>query len=510
MAQSYIIGIDIGTQGTKAALFTESGESVAEAFQSSKLEQSAGGVVTEDPEEQLGAACRAIAECAEKLPADGEVAAIGIDGQMAGILAVGDDGMHVTPYDSWLDTRCAPYIDYMRREVGNTVLEKAGAAPSFNHGPKVLWWKHEHPDIFKQIRAFVQPGSYVAMRLCGLGGDQAYIDRTYLHFSGFADNRHSRWDPELCSHFGVPMEKLPHIRNPEERIGSLTPEMGERCGLSSGVPVVAGCGDTAASFLSSGATEGGVCVDVAGTASVFAATTTEFRPDTASGVLGVGQSAIEGLWHPFAYINGGGMNLEWFRKEFTGAGIRGDADQIDFDQLNALAERATPQGVFPLFVPHLAGRVMPPQPKLRGAFVGLEWEHGAGELYRAMLEGVALEYGIYQKALTTLDPNFTIDELRITGGGEKSELWNRIKATVLGTQIRQVIGSKGAPMGAAMVAAYGVGIVSSLPEVPKRWLTFGDSFGSIPELEEIYRKKLGAYQRLIDALNSYSEEEANE
>jgi xylulokinase len=223
----------------------------------------------------------------------------------------------------------------------------------------------------------------------------------------------------------------------------------------------------------------------------------------------VGQSAIEGLWHPFAYINGGGMNLEWFRSELTGSRLRDEAQHAGFDELNALAAQAPPTGIYPLFVPHLAGRVMPPQPTLRGAFVGLEWEQGTGALYRAMLEGVALEYGIYQKALNALDPGYRIEELRVTGGGEKSELWNRIKATVLGTPVRQVLGSGGAPMGSAMVAAYGIGLFSELPEAPRTWLDFGSSYEAFGELADLYRKKLDAYEQLLDTLNGFSREIAD-
>ena len=131
--------------------------------------------------------CNTINTCVERANIDPkDLAGIGIDGQMAGILGVGEYGRNVTRYDSWLDTRCAPYITEMEQEAGQEILSKAGGPPSFNHGPKILWWKHEHPDVFKRIRAFVQPGGYAVMRLCGLDGSAAFIDRSYLHFSGFA------------------------------------------------------------------------------------------------------------------------------------------------------------------------------------------------------------------------------------------------------------------------------------------------------------------------------------
>jgi xylulokinase len=129
----------------------------------------------------------------------------------------------------------------------------------------------------------------------------------------------------LCARFGVSVDKFPRIVEPSERVGRLTAEFAKDCGLPAGTPVIAGCGDTAASFLSCGATAPGICVDVAGTASVFAATTDSFAPDIHSGTLGYGRSVTPGLWHPYAYVNGGGMNLEWFRRELGGPAATFDA-----------------------------------------------------------------------------------------------------------------------------------------------------------------------------------------
>jgi xylulokinase len=102
------------------------------------------------------------------------VAAIGIAGQMAGVIGLGADGRAVTPYDSWLDTRCGAQITRMRTEAGDAVLRATGNAPSFNHGPKILWWQSERPTDYAQIAKFVQPGGYVALRLCGLARTRRY------------------------------------------------------------------------------------------------------------------------------------------------------------------------------------------------------------------------------------------------------------------------------------------------------------------------------------------------
>lgn len=501
MTGQYLLGIDIGTQGTKTALFAAEGECLAEAFQKSELYQPSPGVVEENPETQVQSVCETIKECVAKSKVAPEtIAGIGIDGQMAGIIGVGKDGRNITPYDSWLDTRCAPYIRQMQQEAGEEVLCKAGAPPSFNHSPKILWWQSEHPDIFKSIRAFVQPGGYAAMRLCGLDGSAAFIDKSYLHFSGFADNQQNRWDETLCRRFGVEPEKLPRIVDSHSVVGELIPAMAEKCGLRAGIPVVAGCGDTAASFLSCGATQAGICVDVAGTASVFATTTTTFQADLIHQTLGCGQSATPGLWHPYAYINGGGMNLEWFRKEVA---------KCSFDDLDRSVAAFEPAQDDPFFIPHLGGRVCPGQPYLRGAWLGLTWHHTVGHLYKAVLEGVALEYGVYMQILRTLYSHFEPTEIRITGGGEKSIVWNRIKADTLGIPVVQIQRKEGAPLGSALLAGFGVGLFTDLTETAQRWITKGNTTSPNPKRFGFYQQRITRYADFMETINKVSEMQSN-
>jgi xylulokinase len=499
-----LIGVDIGTQGTKAALFAEEGACLASAFRKSSLRQPGLGVVEEDPERQFTTVCQTIRECVAKARIDpASLAAIAIDGQMAGVIGVDKDGRNVTPYDSWLDTRCTPYIAAMNKLAADEIVAKAGGPASFNHGPKILWWMHEHRSVFRSIKAFVQPGGYAAMRLCGLDAKRAFIDRTYLHFSGFADNQAGCWDEALCRRFGLDPEKLPRIVAPHEIIGGLTATMARRCGLGAGVPVVAGCGDTAASFLACGATREGICVDVAGTASVFAATTRRFRPDQRHKVLSCGQAATPGLWHPYAYINGGGMNLEWFRKQVVGSGATAGRT-IELTDLDRAAGSVAPTEDLPLFVPHLGGRVSPSWPELRGAWVGLTWAHTAAHLWRALLEGVALEYAIYRKVLLGLHAGLRLTEVRVTGGGEKSALWNRIKADALGTPVAQITRTEGAPLGAALLAGYGIGLIEDLDMTARKWVEVGTIFPPDRRRIEHYESRLRRYQSLLETLNNWS------
>jgi xylulokinase len=244
----------------------------------------------------------------------------------------------------------------------------------------------------------------------------------------------------------------------------------------------------------------GIGVDVAGTASVCAATTDSFRPDVKHRMLGCGRSAVPGLWHPYAYINGGGMNLEWFRREIASGGALRTNGMVTFEQLNKLAAQIRPKADGPMFLPHLGGRACPSEPHLRGAWIGLNWTHTQADLYRAALEAVALEYSGYQSVLNSLYPQFRLTELRVTGGGESSDLWNSIKADVLATTVRRIDQSEGAPRGAAMVAGWGVGVLKGLPDATKLWVVPGAKTSPNRSLKRHYAARSASYQSLLKSL----------
>jgi xylulokinase len=502
-----VLGIDIGTQGTKAALFSEEGACLASAFKKSKLLQPQPGSVEENPEDQIAAVCQTIRSCLRQARIDAaSVRGLGIAGQMAGIIGIDKKGLHITPYDSWLDTRCAPQIEEMAKAAGAQIIRKTGGPPSFNHGPKILWWMKRQPRAYKKIHGFVQPAGYAVMRLCGMSGASAFIDKTYLHFSGFADNARARWDSNLCSQFELDPAKLPRIVDSHHIAGELIPSMARRCGLRPGAPVIFGCGDSAASFLACGATRPGISVDVAGTAAVFAATTQCFRPDLESQTLCCAQAATPGLWHPYAYINGGGLNLEWFRTQVCASKNKRKPMERSLADLDQAAMAISPNDQAPMFIPHLGGRVSPGWPRLRGSWANLHWQHTSADLYRAMLEAVPLEYRIYQQVVHFLHPDLLpITELRVTGGGEKSLLWNQLKADILQLPVMQVTRPEGAALGAGLLAGFGVGLLPDLDAAARRWIRPGRTSRPNPKLAPYYEKRFERYRELLTLLNQWSQ-----
>ena len=255
----------------------------------------------------------------------------------------------------------------MKEKAGDLLVQTTGAPPSYTHGPKILWWKHERPEVYAQIAKFVVPSAYVVGRLVGLTGDEAYQDYTYLHFSGFADARNTKWSAELMDLFKVTPDKLPRIVVPWQVMGGLTQSMATLCGLPSGTPVVAGCGDSAATSLGAGITRPGQLFDVAGTASIFSCCVDRYAPDVTNKTLLYARSGA-GPLEPMAYQRGG-MCLKWFRTT---------SPEQDYRQRSEASEREPGSGDL-IFLPISAG-VAPNDPYVRGTWIGLTWSHTRGTL----------------------------------------------------------------------------------------------------------------------------------
>ena len=207
-----LLGIDIGTTGTKAALFNRGGELLGQGLEPSRLIQIRPGVVEQDLGEIYEETAQAVRRCLSTTSEDPkDVAAISIDGQMAGICGIDEDWNPVTPYDSWLDTQSEPFVRMMMHLAGDRIIQLSGGPASFNHGPKILWWKNERPDRYQRISKFVMPSVYVAGKMAGLKSEEAWIDYTYLHFSCLSDLMEKQWSKELCALFDIDLRKLPRI-----------------------------------------------------------------------------------------------------------------------------------------------------------------------------------------------------------------------------------------------------------------------------------------------------------
>jgi xylulokinase len=408
-------------------------------------------------------AAQAVRSCLSSSNADpGSIAALAFDSQMAGLGAIDADFRPCVMFDSWLDMRCRPYIEALNANHRQRIIELTGCAPTCAHGPKMLWWQHERPSEYRRIAKFVMPVCYVAGRMAGLMVDEAFIDHTFLHFTGCIDAQSGAWSTELCETLGTDSRRMPKIVEPWSVIG----EVGERAardfGIPAGTPIAAGSGDTAAGALGAGVVRAGMMLDTAGTASVLAACTGRYCADARYGALLTMRAAVPGLWMPLAYIGGGGMALPWFRESLLHAAGPQESEAPDYDQMFAEAE-SVPAGCDGLmFSPHLGGRVCPAGPRLRGAWVGFTWSHTRAHFIRSIAECIAYEYAWYLRIIRELLPGSHFSEARVIGGGARSAIWNRIKADILNVTYRRVSRSESATWGSALIAGKSVGLIGDL------------------------------------------------
>ena len=508
MQKKYLIGVDLGTSGTKAALYQIDGKLISEASVEVPLFYPTPGVVEQENEDFYTSAAQTVRKCVESSGVDPHaIAAIAFDSQMAGVGLLGEDFKPVARFDSWLDMRCQPYIEWMDKEAGDRITQLTGCPPTCDHGPKMLWWKHEQPEIYQRTAKFVMPGSYVAGKIAGLSIDQAFIDHTYIHFSGFSDAQSEAWSDELCDRFGLDQEKLPRIIDSCTIIGEVREGSARDFGLASGTLIAAGAGDTAANALGAGIVNPGMLFDVAGTAAVLAGCTNKFVADTNNRALITMRSVIHGLWNPLAYIGGGGIALRWYRDQFYNR-ARGQSlpitDEDLYPHMIAQIETVAPgsEGLF--FSPHLGGRICPSSPDMRGAWLGVSWSHTQAHFTRSILESIAYEYAYYLKILQESLPELVLVEARVVGGGARSEVWNQIKADVLNVPYQRLKGNEFGAWGAAMIAGKAAGLIDNLASHAEQTaILSGTPFHPSPEKHAIYAPLIEKYIMLEETLNRF-------
>jgi xylulokinase len=212
--------------------------------------------------------------------------------------------------------------------------------------------------------------------------------------------------------------------------------------------------------------------DTAGTAAVLAGCTDTFMADEKHRALLTMRSVIPGLWHPLAYVAGGGEALRWFRDTFyaarAGAPRNETAEERTqglYERLLALAETAPAGSDGLFFSPHLGGRICPAAPEMRGAWVGFSWGHTQAHFFRAILESVAYEYAFYLRILREAIPGLALTETRAIGGGARGALWNQIKADVLNVPYQRLQRAEFGSWGSAMIAGKAAGIFDDLAAV---------------------------------------------
>lgn len=486
---SYFLGIDASTTATKALLIDQDGQVIGVASTGYAYETPKPLWSEQSPDLWWQGACSSIKQLLNTTQvAPGEIAGVGLTGQMHGLVLLDAHGQVLRPAILWNDQRTAAQCDEMRAVIGKEALIQItgnDALTGFT-APKILWVRDEEPELFAKAAHVLLPKDYVRYKLTGdFATDKAGGAGTILF-----DIKTRTWSQEVLEALGLPREWFPPTFEGPEVTGTLSREAAQATGLAAGTPVVGGGGDQAAQAVGVGAVEAGIIAVTLGTSGVVFATTPSplVEPE---GRLHAFCHAVPGHWHFMGVMLSAAGSLQWYRDTF----FPGE----DFDSLVSQAMEAPAGSEGLLFLPYLTGERTPhPDPLARGAWVGLTVRHRKPHLTRAVLEGVAFglkdSFSLIQQAGLG-----EIKQVRISGGGAKSKLWRQIIADVLEAELVTVNTTEGAAYGAALLASVGAGVFSSVREACQTAVRVTDRV--LPgAAAQIYRKLYPHYQALYPAL----------
>ena len=488
-----VLSLDLGTQGTKAALVRLDGSLIDSAFSRNRFYDGPGGAILLDADALLDGVAEATATLLARNP-DAEILGVGTVGMMAGIVGIDKNWTPVTHYDSGLDKRCETAVARMQAIGNDETVAICGSPIIVAQGAKLCWWMTEQPEAFARAAKFVPASTFVCGAMAGLRADEAYIDVTHIHLTCLADTAHGVWSERLLRLFGFPREKLPEIVSPCQIIGHVTPAWSARTGLRAGTAIIAGCGDTAASALGAGLVRDGTILDVAGTASCLLACTSEYRPDVERKILIQQRSVLPGLWNPFGFVLGG-QTLSWYLEQ-----VRPDGG---FAALAAKTRSVTTDGLY--FVPFFAGRVCPSDARFSGSWLGLKFYHAPEHLFKSIMESIAYEYRFYLERLCALYPAFRVRQILTSAGGSRSPEFNQIKADVLAAPVTPILQTDSTHVAAALMTGHALGVYGDLAAAAE-CLTRASCAAPVPPdpaSSTAYRARYDAYQNIIALLEQF-------
>ena len=489
---SLFLGIDVSTTGSKALLVNRNGDIVGSATTPHQVSTPHPLWSEQEPEEWWQAVSASIRQALLGAKVSGEaVAAIGLTGQMHGLVLLDEQKHTLRPAILWNDQRCAAECDEIRTRIGSQrLIQITGneALTGFT-APKILWVKNHEPEIFARARHILLPKDFIRLKLtAALGMDKADGSGTMLF-----DLKNRNWSAEVLDALGIPSEWLPPTFEGPEVTGEVRAQAAETTGLRIGTPVVAGGGDQAAQAVGVGAIRPGIVALTLGTSGVVFASTDSclIEPE---GRLHSFCHALPNRWHLMGVMLSAAGSLQWYRDTF--------APDVSFDELMSEAAVAPPGSEGLIFLPYLSGERTPyPDPLARGAWVGLTLRHKRGHLTRSVLEGVA--FGLKDSfALIQGAGLGAIEQVRVSGGGAKSALWREILADVLGAELVTVNTTEGAAYGAAILAGVGCGAWPDVETACSNLIRIVERVSPDQERTALYGRAHVQYKELYPALRS--------
>jgi xylulokinase len=466
----FVIGCDVGSQGTNAGLYDERGRLAGSRYAPHVLSYPHPGWAEQDPLEWPRAVMDTVGALVRTVEDARSIVALCFASQLDGLVACDAAGRPVRPAMIWMDRRADSQAHHLAEKISREDFYRlSGANLDSSHAVfKALWIRDEDPDAFEAARRFMPPGSFVLEQVTG----EFAVDYSNASSLALLDPRTRKWSSELLDVTGLKEEWLPRLAPATEQVGKISDDFAVATGLAGGTVVAVGCGDEMAATLGAGVFEPGEVCDVVGTAEPVCAASDSPKEDP-SMLVECHPHADPDAWlleNP-GFVSGG--NLRWWRDHFAplemereGAG-HGDA----YDLLAADAAAVPPGAGGLVFLPCMQGAMAPEwNGAARGTFYGLTLAHTRAHMTRALLEGSAFALRDILEAMSSA--GLGAARLTIVGGGAKGALWRQIKADVTGLPVRVPTDVETTATGAAILAAVGAGLFPTVRDAVAQFVSF--------------------------------------
>lgn len=439
-----VIGIDVGTTGTKSVVVNAGGKILAGAYKEYELKSADGGIVAQNANDWWDAIVTTVNALSEKTDLS-DVTAIGLSTQGASMLAADENGEPLCDVITWMDSRAICEVGYLDKTIGKEkIYEKCGwpLTPA-GDAAKILWIKNNLPDVFEKAACFPSTIEFVNKKLTG----RFVADPTNAAIRQLFNIKCGDWDEEILDAVGISKEKLPTVLPVGAAVGKLTKEAAAKLGLSENVTVYCGAHDQYCAALGSGAVNTGDMLLATGTAWVILGVTDSLLYTDSHICPGIHPA---GKYGAMASLVSAGSALKWYKNLIDG----------DFKEMDKIAAERAESAKDLLVYPYVAGAGFPHNaPSAAGAIIGFSLKHDKYDIARAFMEGVAFEARSVLEQFE--NAGMKITKLMMTGGAARSTLWSEIVGYITGCEIYRMEEPETCCVGGAMIAFVGSGAFES-------------------------------------------------
>ncbi len=446
----YLIGIDIGTSGTKSVLFDTAGNVLKSKTVEYPLYQPQNGWAEQDPNDWWRAVCETLRYLTQDI--EGEILGLGLSGQMHGLVMLDEDGEVLRNSIIWCDGRTEKECREITDRVGEERLIEITANPALAGftASKILWVRNNEPQIYDRCRHILLPKDYIRYKLTGEFATEV-SDASGMQL---LDIKNRCWSDEVCQKLDIDMSLLPKVYESPEVTGYITKDVENETGLKAGVIVAGGGGDNAAAAIGTGVCENNKAFTTIGTSGVVFAHMDKPIIDK-QGRVHTFCCAVPDCWHVMGVTQAAGLSLNWFKNEFV--------KELSYTDIDEQCKNVPIGAEKLIYLPYLMGERTPIlNPNARGVFFGLSAIHKQVHLARAVMEGVS--YSLLNCLDVLSEMGISSEDMAICGGGGKSEFWKHMLADIYGKAVKTKESEEGPALGAAILAGCACGVYKSVQD----------------------------------------------